>query len=387
VNPLTSLRASLYTRDEERTIRLQRQVHDWAKSGVVSDDQHNRMMTDLPVDLRRTNIFLRLTLGVFGFVIINSFGGLVAIFMAAFGEGLLRWLALAAAAGCLAVAQLLVTRYRLYRFGVEEAAAMAAAVFFTIFVAEMRGSFSVMFVFAVATASAAALFVRFGFIYAGVAATILAPMVIFSYPQSDTVHRLLAGALLLTIFFVARQRRDDHDPEFPADAYGVIAAVAWATMYVIVNLKLSPWLSQPDDVTVFYWGTYATIWMLPIAGLWIAVRDRHRPMLDVNIALAIVTLLSNKPYLGAEPKPWDPILLGVMLTGVAVGLRRWLAKGPDGVRSGYTPDRILASERARMALAGSASVLAPGAPEPSGQDPPEAFGGGSSGGAGASVKF
>ena len=48
-------------------------------------------------------------------------------------------------------------------------------------------------------------------------------------------------------------------------------------------------------------------------GLFIAIRDRHRWLLDVNIVLALVTMMSNKAYLGAAQKPWDPILFGVLL--------------------------------------------------------------------------
>jgi hypothetical protein len=124
--------------------------------------------------------------------------------------------------------------------------------------------------------------------------------------------------------------------------------------------------------------------------LWFAIRDRHRLMLDVNIVLAIVTLSSNKPYLGAEAKPWDPIVFGVMLIVVSLGLRRWLAGGSQGSRRGFVAHRLLESEKATLSLAGSATVLAPGAPAPSPratQPPPPSFGGGRSGGAGGSGSF
>ena len=65
-------------------------------------------------------------------------------------------------------------------------------------------------------------------------------------------------------------------------------------MYLLTNLKASQWLSSPDEVALFYWATYAAIWILPAVGLFLAIRDRHRWMLDVNIVMAIVTLMSNK---------------------------------------------------------------------------------------------
>ena len=98
-------------------------------------------------------------------------------------------------------------------------------------------------------------------------------------------------------------------------------------------------------------------------------------------------MMSNKPYLGAEPKPWDPILFGVLLITIALGLRRWLASGENRV-PGFVAHRLLASEKARLALAGSATVFAPGAPSAHPPEPPPTIGGGgSSGGAGASGNF
>jgi len=98
-------------------------------------------------------------------------------------------------------------------------------------------------------------------------------------------------------------------------------------------------------------------------------------------------LMSNKAYLGAEPKPWDPILFGVLLITIAIGLRRWLTSGEHAGRRGFVAHRLLASEKARLALAGSATVFAPGAPPSHAHGSPAIGGGGSSGGAGASGKF
>ena len=81
------------------------------------------------------------------------------------------------------------------------------------------------------------------------------------------------------------------------------------------------------------------IWVLPAAGLWLSIRDRDRPLLAASLVMGLATLLTNKPYLGAARKPWDPILLGLLLIGTAIVLRRWLASGKDGTRDGFTPAR------------------------------------------------
>jgi hypothetical protein len=379
---------SLYSREDERAIRVQRLVDDWTKSGLLQNEQRDRISPSLQVDLRRTNTFLRITLFLFAFLIVTAIGGLAVIFLeSVLTDSAVRWFALADAAICFMVAAMLVRRYRLYHFGIEEAVVIGGAMSFAVFMAEFTDSFSTFLGFTGATIAAVVIFLRFGYAYAAIAATVLLPLAVFDLEMADTPRRLVACALLFTVFFLARERREDHDPDHPADTFALVQAVAWAAMYFLANLKVSSLLSAPDEgVPMFYWGTYAVIWLMPFAGLVMAIRDRHRALLNVNIVLAIVTMLTNKAYLGAEPKPWDPILFGVLLIAIAIGVRRWLSSGPGGSRSGYIAERILASERDRLALAGSVTVLAPGAPAAHPHESPT-FGGGESGGAGATGKF
>jgi hypothetical protein len=383
---------SVYARDDERAIRVQRLLRGWQQSGLITGEQHDRMLPDVRVDLRRTNLFLRGTLFVFTLMIIMAAAGLITVLLDLNDRVVAGVMALVGAGACFATAQWSITSYKLYRFGVEEAAAIAAAVFAVVsgwLLLNEQWSIATLYAFAAATIVSLALYRRFGFVYAGVAAVFFATCVVFDLQQSDTFRRLFAMILLLTIFFFSRERRQDHDWDFPADTYAAFEAVAWAGLYLVANLKISDWLSQPDDVMQFYWATYGLIWLLPAAGLAFAIADRHRLMLDANIVLAILTLSTNKAYLGAASKPWDPLVFGVMLILVSLGLRRWLASGPQQSRRGFVAHRLLESEKTMVSIAGSATVLAPGAPAPGPrtQEPPPPFGGGRSGGAGASGSF
>jgi hypothetical protein len=383
---------SLYAREDERAIRVQRLLRDWKKSGLITEDQHARMAPDVAVDLRRTNLFLRGTLFVFALMIVMAAAALITVMLDLDNRVVVGVMALIGAGACFAIAQWSIVNYKLYRFGVEEAAAVAAAVFAVVggwLLLDEQWSIATSYAFAAATIASFVLHRRFGYVYAGIAAMFFATCFVFDLQQSDTFRRLFSMILLLTFFFFSRERRQDHDWDFPADTYAVFEAVAWAGLYVVANLKISPWLSQPDDIRQFYWATYGLIWLLPAAGLTFAIRDRQRWMLDVTIVLAIVTLSSNKAYLGAAPKPWDPLVFGVMLIVISLGLRRWMASGPGRSRRGFVAHRLLESEKAALSLAGSATVLAPGAPAPGPrtQEPPPSFGGGRSGGAGASGSY
>ncbi len=378
----------IYPREDERAIRQQRMLEDWAGSNLIDPSQRERMQADLAVDYRRTNRFLRITLFLFGALIINAVIGLVAVMLDA-REGFGIFLLLAAA-GVFVLAQSVIGRYRLYRFGIEEAIALSAVPFFGAGCALFVDSgFSSLRAFLGLAGASFIVFRRFAFLYAGIAAVLFAGVIPlnFDFSQADTTRRMFGIVTLFLIFGVARERRKDHEWEFPGDLYGALEATAWAAMYVLINLKASQWLSMTDEVPQFYWATYAGIWIVPAVGLFLAIRDRHRWMLDANIAMAIITLMTNKAYLNGVQKPWDPILFGVLMIAIAIGLKRWLASGADGSRSGFIAGRLLASERERLGVAGSAAAMVPGAPAPHSHPAPELGGGGRSGGAGASGKF
>jgi hypothetical protein len=380
---------TLYSRDDERAIRVQRLAADWMRSGLLRPEQRDRIMPELQVDLRRTNRFLRGTLFLFGYLIVSSAVGLlVATFNPS--EDAAKVLALITGAAGYAAAWLLVRRYRLYHFGIEEAAALAGVTATALGVALLLSTtFSVFWALVAVALGTFALFMTFGWVYAGIAAVVFTAFVPFGLTSlADTTHRLIAMTLMVAAAFLARERREDYAWDYPGDAFAILETAAWVTLYFMANLKATDWFSSTDDVRLFYWATYAIIWILPPAGLYFAIRDRHRWMLDANIVLAVVTLMSNKPYLGKDAQPYDPILFGVLLIAIAIGVRRWLAAGAGGSRQGFVAHRLLASEQARIALAGSATALAPGAAAHTPSDPGPAIGGGGrSGGAGASGSF
>jgi hypothetical protein len=197
-------------------------------------------------------------------------------------------------------------------------------------------------------------------------------------------HALAAGVLAL-VFGVVRPRRLQYGDEFPGDDYGQLQASAWVALYLVLNLQVGWW----DHIQGwFYWTTYVTTWVLPIVGLRWGVREKDRYLIDVSLVIALVTLLTNKSYLGQVRNSWDPILLGVVLIGLALAIRRWLSTGPDGQRSGFTSARILGKDsRVLTLLRASSTTLQPQAPAASPEAGPSGFDGGRSGGGGGGATY
>ena len=148
-------------------------------------------------------------------------------------------------------------------------------------------------------------------------------------------------------------------------------------------------LGAPSVAAWFYWSSYAATWVMPAAGLLLAIRDKDWPLLTVAIVLALCTLATNKPYLGWPRETWDPMILGALLAAVALGLRRWLDAGPDGQRGGFTAARILARDRDILSALATASAAWHGRAHqsPPTETPSSDFAGGRSGGAGGGAEY
>jgi hypothetical protein len=366
------------------------------RSGLIDAAQHARVAPGLQTDLRRTNRFLRLTLFGFGLMIIATGVGLVMVTAGVKDAAAAAAICFVGAAASAALAELLVGRFRLYRFGIEEACASGAAVLVAVgsglavdTLPAGSGTEPQLLVALVAGAAAAfAVYRRFGYVYAAIAAMVCAGLAPFALGVSLVGQRLLAMGVLTACALTARAKHRQCGEEYPGGEYGALQAVGWLGLYATLNLQLSS-LPSGSFAAPFYWFTYVMIWLAPPVACLSAVRERDRRLLDAGLVMVLATLVTNKPYLGLSPQTWDPILLGVLLIGTAMALRRWLAAGTGGMRRGITASRILRGEKDRVAVVGTASGFreAPAgvhnAPEPN----PFAGDGGRSGGGGAAGSF
>jgi hypothetical protein len=166
-----------YETSDEQRIRTERLVREWGRSGFLEQTQVDQVVTELKVDLRRTNTLLRLTLFVFGILIIGAAVLLIGVTLNLRDESSVGMLCLLSALVCLVLAEFLVTDFKLYRFGIEEAAA-AGAVFLTMFgtsfiassVQLSKRGVDVPFFVALTAGSILllAIYLRFGYVYAAI---------------------------------------------------------------------------------------------------------------------------------------------------------------------------------------------------------------------------
>jgi hypothetical protein len=402
-----------YSASSEEALRARDLLKDWAGEGFLTEAQYQRMEQETVCDLRRTNIFLRLVLFLFTLIIV---GAAVALFFVVFlsrsaaqttGMFLMIFAAVSYAASEFAV-----SRAKLYRYGIEEALAACSvgllcagmqAALFGLFTGRSSSPALHGTEFLVPAAGAISslwIWHRFGLPYASLAAMIFVAWLPGYWTSSHSAQHLIVAAFyaagLLTVVAV----RPRHRFTYLNDQYSIAEALLWLGIYLAINLQhssvnlLGQWWGGPRTATEFsrpfYWATWALIWCLPPVVFARGLRRKDRFVIAVGAIVAILTFVTNKPYLGWQRHTWDPMLLGALLIGIAVLIRRWLANGPGEIRRGFTAQRLSGKDK-RWMNAGSAAfgLVSPNimTPSPQTSSPDVRFGGGDSGGGGATSDF
>jgi hypothetical protein len=398
----------LYSASSEETLRARKLLTDWVGEGFLSKEQYQLLEQETPSELRTTNIFLQLVLFLFTLLSVGAAFGLLLVFLSRPSNQTVGVVSLIFAAVCYAAAEVAASQTRLYRYGIEEALAVCSvgflcagiqATFFSGSPYSPKPDAAQFLVSAAGTVFSLWIWRRFGLWYAFVGAMIFVIFLPGYWTSSHSAQHVIVAAFYATALVVVAAAGSHHRFDYLEETYSLVEALLWLGIYLAINLQLSSlnllaWWggtrAASEFARPFYWATWVLIWCLPPIVLTRGVRQKDRFVIAVGAIIAILTLVSNKPYLGWQRHTWDPMLLGVLLTGAAVFIRRWLAHGPGGIRHGFTAARLSGKDKHWMNV-GSAVLgllptgsITPG-PQPSGPD--VRFGGGQSGGGGASSDF
>jgi hypothetical protein len=402
----------LYSASSEETLRARRLLKDWAGEGFLTKEQYEHLEKETIFDLRTTNIFLRLVLFFFTLIIVGAAAGLFfEVFLSHPSDQTAGIFFLILAVVCYAAAEVAVSQFRLYRYGIEEALAACSVgflclgidlAFFSKLPYSVTPGGAQFLVPATGVVLSLWIWHRFGHSYAFLAAMIFVLFLsarwtpVNYWAQHVIVASLYAIGLICVTGVGSRHRFD-----YLRETYSLAEAFLWLGIYLAINLKLLSlsvparlWGIGPRDFSelarTFYWTTWVLIWCLPPVVLMRGIRQKDRFVMAVGAIVAILTFVSNKPYLGWPRHTWDPMVLGILLAAVALSIRRWLARGPGGIRHGFTAARLSGRDKYWM-NAGSAvlGLTSPQSITPTSQpsSPDFRFGGGQTGGGGAGADF
>jgi hypothetical protein len=390
-----------YSAASEEAVRARNLLKDWAGEGFLTQAQYQRMEQETVCELRRTNIFLRLVLFLFTLIIVGAAAALFfVVFLSPPTAQTTSVFLLILAAASYAAAEFAVSRFRLYRYGIEEALAACSVGFLCLGMQASLSSGTNFLVPAAGVIASLWIWHRFGLPYAFLAAMVFVIWLSGYWTSSDSAQHVIVAAFYAAGLMTVAAVRSRHRFSFLNQGYSIVEALLWLGIYLAINLHLSSvallrqwWvgpLMTPKFPRTFYWATWVLIWCLPPAILARGVGRKDRFVIAVGAIAAILTLVTNKPYLGWQRHTWDPMLLGALLIGVALLIRRWLAAAPGGIRHAFTAQRLSGNDKHWM-NAGSAAfgLVLPHAitPNPQTVSPDVRFGGGDSGGGGATSDF
>jgi hypothetical protein len=392
----------LYTASNEEPLRARKLLADWAGEGFLTQTQYQRLKQETVSELRTTNIILRLILFLFTLV---GVGAAAALFFTVFLKGstgqTIGIFLLIFAAICYAAAEVAASQARLYRYGIEEALAVCSVGFlcagmqFALFGGRHSG---VQFLVpAVGGVFSLWIWRRFGLWYAFLAAMVFALFLPRSWTSSHSAQHVMVALLYAVGLIYVIAVRSHHHFDYVEDEYSIVEALLWLGIYLAINLQVSSletvarwWIGGTSAASEFagwfYWTTWVLTWCLPPVVLVRGVRQKDRFIIAVGAIAAVLTIVSNKPYLGWPRHTWDPMILGVLLIGVALFIRRWLARGPGGIRGGFTAARLSGKDKQWMnASSAVLGLITPQSitPSPQTKTADFRFGGGASGGGGA----
>ncbi|MGA8299909.1 MAG: hypothetical protein WB817_10515 [Terriglobales bacterium] len=396
----------IYSAASEETLRARKFLKDWVGEGYLTKEQYQVLEKETVSELRTTNIFLRLVLFFFTLIIIGAGAGLFfVVFLARPANETAGFSLLIFAALCYAAAEGVVSGARLYRYGIEEALAVCSVGFLCagildLFFIGRPYSQPEFLVPAAGVVSSLWIWRRFGFWYAFFAAMIFVIFLPAYWTDSRSAQHVIVAAFYAIGLAAVVTVRSRHCFDYLDETYSVVEALLWLGIYLAMNLRISS-LDLPaqwwggtgfafEFPKPFYWATWVLIWCLPPIVLARGIRLKDRFVIAVGGIVAVMTLVSNKPYLGWPRHTWDPMLLGLLLTAVALFIRRWLANGPDEIRHGFTAARLSGRDKEWLNIGSAGLGLLPTdaiTPPPQTNGPDFHFGGGQTGGGGAGGDF
>ena len=394
----------LYSPQQENSIFIRRQAQTWRRSDLLTEAQLQAVYDLSDPQVHQTNLFFRILFFIFSLLCIGALVGLMAWCMDRKEPTGLALLIIVSGGLSLAAAQYLVQKYRFYRYGIEEALAAGGMILcvtgFLIFFDDFhlgRRVISVMtcLLFSV---TACLIYLRFGYLYMAVISMVALCAIPFQLSFSHTAERLIVLAVLCAVFGFRLYRDAAAVHDFKKDGNTVFLACLLAGIYLTVNLHVFGVIGEfggdirsghfhPESFPrALYWTSYILTFLMPAAVILGGLKSR-RLILNAGLVMAVVSLATNKSYLGLTRNPWDPAILGAGMIALSLILTRWLNPGQESLRYGFTAREILKPEDRGVSLADTAAALTTAAlaahPPAQTQSSGGYTEGGSSGGGGA----
>ncbi|MBJ6751496.1 hypothetical protein [Geomonas anaerohicana] len=395
---------ALYEKGERR-VAVVEEARRWQQAGIVTAEQAAAVAERYRPELVRVNVFIRILLALFTTVGVVALVALPATMFDVKEVGL-TVLCLFFAPLCAWVADCaLIAGRRLYRCGAEEALLLLAVGMLALAVAIPAHSWghsaerlAWLAAHGIVLAGAVLVTVRYGYALAAFGAMLALAGLPFHladilHLQQPRLSRLVLLLLLGAAAIWAQLRLTGRKTLARGYIWSLetVRLAAWAGIYLDVNLFAHrllwrQWLGWTPGEWQLPWSDplcAVLTAILPVAALAMGIGRRDRPLLWFGIVSAILSIVTLKYYLHLGYLAEELTAAGLSLTGLAVGLLRWMRAGPKRCRGAFTAEPLL-EPRLYGLNAEALAAIQPLTPAARVQQDGFQPGGGSFGGGGAS---
>jgi MFS family permease len=370
---------------------VRRAAREWLGADLVDAAAVASFDAAYPDDRRRLGPVLRALVFVFSLLGIGAGYALMLLVSDVRSQGP-GWFAFVYGLLLGISAEVLTARYRLDDAGIESAAALAGGAFLLIGVGWFGGE--VLWLsrdWQVRTLLLAGVIIcgliawRWGLLVAALLSVVLSGgwLVQFSAARLSWV---LAALVIVPVGLRASESR----ALCPSHRRAWAAIVGLELVALYVALHLGSWdaglleRGRPPVLVPRGWFIVTTT-VLPVAITAYGVATRRRLVFDVGLLLGVASLVTLRQYVHIAPL-WAILMgSGALLLGAALGLRRWLDRGRDRERGGYTAESWSAQASRWAEMAPTVALATPSDVHP--EEARFVGKGGSAGGAGASGEY
>ncbi|BAV09614.1 hypothetical protein SAMN05421788_1011049 [Filimonas lacunae] len=374
-------------------------VHEQASEafldGCLSEESYKNVLAQSPSTLYTPNYFVRVGLSILTIIILLVAFGLGALAFSQFRESALRVLCILAALGGYGVLEMMVKERKLYNAGIDNI--LMIFILSCIGCAFIETVVSQSIVCFMLTLASAWLCVRFADALMGLVSYACFILFIFLsavrvlpvFPMVPLILLIVSGVLHL--FF--KKRTGAGDNVLYSYCYQALIIATAVVMYLSVNFwVVDEWMNgnlfaYGDGANIFVPAWESTLlWVftfgIPVVYLFNGIRKKDLALTRVGACLLIASVLTFREYFHVMPFEVAAIVAGLFLVLFSSFFIKWL-KQPRGGFAFTDADK----DRKTLVEA-EATILAQAFGKKATHiNPNQLFGGGSSGGAGASGNF
>jgi hypothetical protein len=377
-------------------LQVRRQAARWHRKNLIGTAQYEAILAAYPVGFYTPNVFVRIGLAIFCWVLVSSAFGIFNLFILdsgsekAFGVGLLVF-----GAGLLVALELIISNKRHYRSGIDDALLYITLSCFIVglwllIVPGLDEEFL--------SACALALpLLTFGAVrYTDKLVTVLAFLCLSAVVFLTVLEIGSAGRMVLPFVLMAYAAAGylgvHHLKGRPAlqlwdGCLNVLEGLCLITFYVsgnyfVIQVLSDAWFDQPDVPMAFVF--YAFTAVVPVLYILFGLRQRDRLLLRAGMALLVLSVLTFRYYFSLGHPEVLVTVAGAVLVVFAYVVIRLLKRGDlpftytqdaEEPEEGQELESFVVNETFAKSVQGPASI---------GENP---FGGGQFGGGGSGGNY